>query len=150
MRVLMVCDTLSGHNGSTKMFLKTAEGFSKRGDEVFIISFGKTIDWTDLNEVPSSVPHRILETKSHGILKNALIKLIFGKNTFFKVDDTPSLLQQFRLWRIIRENGFIPDLVFFLNIWCSLPLLLKSKSEAPESCILLHEAPIFEESTYCI
>ena len=145
MHVLMVCDTLNGHNGSTKMFLKTAEGFSKRGDEVFIISFGKTIDWTDLNEVPLGVPHRILESKSHRILKSAFIRLIFGKKTFFKVDDTPSLLQQFRLWRIIGEIGFTPDLVFFLNMWCSLPLLLKSKSEVPKSCILLHEAPIFEE-----
>ena len=141
MKIVIVCDVLNGHNGTTKMMLYVAGGLQTMGHNVTLIYFGRTNDWKNVEYLLKDKNYRVVERSLMDLIAFPL-RMYAEKNFwYFTPEDVVNFLREFSFFRILRKLRLKPDYIIFSNIQSAFPVLL-SKSEH-RAALIIHEAPDF-------
>lgn len=138
MKVLILLDVMNGHNGTTKNILKIARGIIEAGNEVFIVTFGKTTDYeTNLKNNLYEIPYEIEVDKCLDILEFPIRVYAQRKFWYFTDEDITHIGRQLKVSRILKKRKFNPDIVILSNVQTLFALPFLNNSIKP--VIFIHE-----------
>ncbi len=140
-RIVVILDSLSGHNGTSKLAIKLFEALRALKHDVSVLALRKTIDWKNLlselkDAKPEFVGSRISDFISF-LIEAPLIKLRMKGS--FDLDDRVNIFGLL-FNRTLKNKLYGADIVIFMNIWASFSLLLLSGCRIRYTVTYFHES----------
>ena len=84
MKVLMLMDVLNGHSGTSKIILSLARGMIESGNDVLLLAFGRTKDWSNLQDKLRMIQFILVDRKISDLIEYPF--RIYAKKKFWLLD----------------------------------------------------------------
>lgn len=144
-RILIIKDSFSARNGSTKLTLDIAKALGSVGADVDVVFFHSDGSEHILGDELVGVKSEILENRLlfwiSKVIQYPIIKLYL--KDAFTTGDAVNILDQLRLARRLNRSASKYDLLISMNMWTSIPSLFLSPYYRTHSVLFFHEPPVF-------
>jgi glycosyltransferase involved in cell wall biosynthesis len=137
MKVLIIMDVLNGHSGTSKIILSLARGMIESGNDVLLLAFGRTKDWSNLQDKLRMIQFILVDRKISDLIEYPFRIYAKKKFWYFTAEDITHISRQIYVSKTIKARSFKPDIVILSNVQVAFTLFTLNHKIKP--CLIIHE-----------
>ena len=137
MKVLIIMDVLNGHSGTSKIILDLARGMIQSGNDVLLLAFGRTKDWSNLQDKLKFIQFILVDRKISDLVEYPFRIYAKKKFWYFASEDITHISRQIYVSKAIKARHFKPDIVILSNVQVAFTIFTLNEKIKP--CVIIHE-----------